>query len=336
MIPDRPAFLRTYDLHGLRLALHAAPSLGEPLDAFLRALRAVPVEDEDAPDVRLVFESGAGAIPEDAEALGMHERGVEAFEAGDRIFLRYGASVAALDPRAGTASARIDPNLTDEDTRRGLLFDFLILSLLALLRPHGLYLLHAACLVRGGAGLLLSARSGSGKSTLAMSLVHEGWRYLSDDILLLRERDGVVEALGMGRHFRLIPDALERFPDLAARITATETFTDKHHLDVDALFPGRYTPHTVPRVLVIPEIADRPVSELSPLPPSAALLHMLGQTTFLARDARLADRHLATLRTLALQMKTYRLKAGRDLYDEPARASDLLAPLLDAGPTPGG
>ena len=330
MTPVSPAYHRAYDLHGMRLDLRAAPAMGALLDVFLRALRAVPVAGDDPPDVRLAFESGAETIPGDAVALGKHERGVEAFEAGERLLLRYGASVAALDPRAGTAAARIDPNLTNEETRRGLLFDFLILSLLALLRPHGLYLLHAACLVRGDAGLLLSAQSGSGKSTLAMSLVQEGWGYLSDDILLLRERDGVVEALGMGRHFRLIPDALERFPGLAARASASETFTDKHHLDVDALFPGRYTPRVVPRALVIPEIADRAVSELSPLPASAALLHMLGQTTFLARDARLADRHLATLRTLALQVKTYRLKAGRDLYDEPTRAGALLTPLLDA------
>ena len=324
-------FRRSYELHGTPLELHASDrAMGATADAFLRVLRAAPRDGDDAPAVRLFFEPGAGAVPEGAEALGVHERGVEAFEAGGRVFLRFGASVAEVDPRAGTSRVRLAPDLTDEEVRAGLLFDLLILSLLALLQPHGRYLLHAACLVRGDAGLLISARSGSGKSTLAMSLVHAGWGYLSDDMLLLREHGDRVETLGLGRHFRLIPDAFERFPDLAARAGDTDVYTDKHHLDVDALFPGRFTPRITPRVLVIPEIVDRPVSELSPLPASAALLHMLGQTTFLARDTRLADRHLATLRKLALQMKTYRLKAGRDLYDEPARASDLLAPLLDA------
>ncbi len=112
------------------------------------------------------------------------------------------------------------------------------------------------CVAREEGGLPEHVEEGGG-GRKGREFAHRPVGDLGDD-----EHAGRVEALGLGRHFRLIPDALGRFPDLAARITATETFTDKHHLDVDALFPGRFTPRVAPRVLVIPEIADRPLAVL--------------------------------------------------------------------------
>lgn len=45
--------------------------------------------------------------------------------------------------------------------------------------------LHAASLVRGGAGVIFAASSGSGKSTLAAGLLSRGWKYLSDEFALI-------------------------------------------------------------------------------------------------------------------------------------------------------
>lgn len=52
--------------------------------------------------------------------------------------------------------------------------------------------LHAAVLERNGRALLLPAPSGSGKSTLCAALLHSGWRLLSDELTLIRPRDGAV------------------------------------------------------------------------------------------------------------------------------------------------
>ncbi|QXD16223.1 hypothetical protein GQ464_004515 [Rhodocaloribacter litoris] len=328
---------RTYKLHGLALTIHTDEEiLHTAVGRLLGLLRAHPATGGAAGGLTLRFARTLGAVPPDAVLVDTHERGVEVLSArtgrktAEPLYLRLDDSTVELAPAQGTATFRLASEIYDEEgvPHPGPLFDLLILSLLILFQPRGLYLLHAACLVHEEAGVLLSAHSRSGKSTLATGLVCAGWRFLSDDILLLHEQPAGVEALGLGTQFRLLPDTLRRFPGLAARPDAAPFVVEKHHLDVDVLFPGRYTPRCLPRVLVIPELADRPDSELQPLPASKALLHLLGQTTLLLRDRHLARRHLATLKRLASQVQPYRLQAGRDLYDDPAKVATLLTPLL--------
>jgi hypothetical protein len=45
--------------------------------------------------------------------------------------------------------------------------------------------LHAACLLSGGKGLLVSGRPGAGKTTLAIHLMEAGFEYAADDIVLI-------------------------------------------------------------------------------------------------------------------------------------------------------
>jgi hypothetical protein len=45
--------------------------------------------------------------------------------------------------------------------------------------------LHAACLLSGGKGLLVSGRPGAGKSTLAVHLMEAGFEYAADDVVLI-------------------------------------------------------------------------------------------------------------------------------------------------------
>ncbi|MFO0972186.1 MAG: hypothetical protein U1A27_01935 [Phycisphaerae bacterium] len=55
-------------------------------------------------------------------------------------------------------------------------------------------LLHAACLERDGAGLVLAGQPESGKSTLAAALLLSGWRYLSDEFALVEPASGWIDA----------------------------------------------------------------------------------------------------------------------------------------------
>jgi energy-coupling factor transporter ATP-binding protein EcfA2 len=54
--------------------------------------------------------------------------------------------------------------------------------------------LHAACLVAGGKGLLVSGRPGAGKTTLALHLMDLGLEYSGDDIVLIAP-DGRAEGV---------------------------------------------------------------------------------------------------------------------------------------------
>ena len=76
---------------------------------------------------------------------------------------------------------------------------------------------HAACVARGGAGLLLCGPSGAGKSTLSFACARAGWTFIADDCawLLPDVEDRI--AVGMPRQVRLRPDAPRWFPELAGR-----------------------------------------------------------------------------------------------------------------------
>lgn len=54
-------------------------------------------------------------------------------------------------------------------------------------------LLHAAVVERNGRALVLSGPSGVGKSTLCAALVARGWRFLTDEIGMVRPHDGRLE-----------------------------------------------------------------------------------------------------------------------------------------------
>lgn len=54
-----------------------------------------------------------------------------------------------------------------------------------------LFALHAACLIRNGAAVLLLGPPGAGKSTLTLELMRRGFRYGSDDVTLVTESGNV-------------------------------------------------------------------------------------------------------------------------------------------------
>jgi hypothetical protein len=75
--------------------------------------------------------------------------------------------------------------------------------------------IHAACVAKNGAGILLCGESGTGKSTLSFACAHAGWTFLSDDCtwLLADSEDRV--ALGRPYQARFRDKAPSVFPELA-------------------------------------------------------------------------------------------------------------------------
>ncbi len=74
--------------------------------------------------------------------------------------------------------------------------------------------LHAACVARDDAGILLCGHSGAGKSTLAVACGRAGFTFLADDCTwILTGADNPV-ALGKPHQARLRADAPRHFPEL--------------------------------------------------------------------------------------------------------------------------
>src|ERR1035438_5249938 len=73
--------------------------------------------------------------------------------------------------------------------------------------------LHAACVAREEAGVLLYGESGVGKSTLTYACAREGWTYISDDASSV-VWDGGRSVIGEPHHFRFRAEAPDLFPEL--------------------------------------------------------------------------------------------------------------------------
>jgi hypothetical protein len=90
---------------------------------------------------------------------------------------------------------------------------FLELALYLLLPGRGFLGVHAAACVRHGRAALLRAPGGGGKTTLAYAAARAGFQALAEDVVWIAPGGGLW--WGMPWRFRLRPDAVRLFPELA-------------------------------------------------------------------------------------------------------------------------
>jgi hypothetical protein len=251
--------------------------------------------------------------------------GFRGLEDGSDFYLTDGASLLYLQAARGRGEARLAPSFFRKPPR--LQQDFWLFALMKLLRPMGIYGLHAAGLVaESGLGLLVVGESGSGKSTLAIGLIRRGWRYLSDDAVLLRSRPSGVEALALRRHFYVDSAAAGQYEDLALGEEKPDRQGGRRkRIGIEARFSAQRADACTPRVLLFPRIVPREQSALIPLDRAAALGRLMAQSGSQLFDRDTMQHHLTVLKTLLEQAMAYELEAGSDLHRDPAGLTHLIA-----------
>lgn len=131
----------------------------------------------------------------------------------------------------------------------------------------GILPLHAACLEVGGNGILIAGASGTGKSTLAVALAQAGLNYVSDDWTYIgSDRDGLL-AHGVGASAKLLPDAIEYFPELARfQLSVALNGELAYLLSPSEAFSSRAVRFCVPQWFVFLERTTGSRFEISPIP----------------------------------------------------------------------
>lgn len=209
----------------------------------------------------------------------------------------------------------------DHNYRRLVRFT-LNLALLEALRHHRLFYVHGACLKSPeGKTFLISGDAGQGKSTLTFSLLIEGYGYLSDDAVFLDARNWPLRIVGYHKLFHLANDVKGRVP----ATVDMEWIGRKWEFDPEAAFPGRRI-RSVERldVLILPEVTGEAKSEIVEVNQAEALTSFFGTSTQVFFDKSLAAVHLRALRAVAARARAYRLRAGRDVYEDPRLYDKLL------------
>lgn len=246
------------------------------------------------------------------------------YEADGHVYLTDGLSIFQLQPQAGTGLVTLHRSFKEKPPLSK--YNFFLVGLIQLLAPLGIYDLHAAGLIRDGISYLFLGESGSGKSTTALSLVRQGWHYISDDALLLRSSSDGVEALSFRKKFFIDPILTRRYPEIAPYLeeSSTNGGCAKRFLNLESVYPDRFRSSCIPKVLIYTRIVSQPESLLVPIDQTSAFIRLMRQSASLFFKRQEVNVHLDALKWLVCQADSYELLAGRDLYERPEKISDFL------------
>lgn len=124
-----------------------------------------------------------------------------------RIYEKYGAYCMDKEKQLLVVERLIDQ--MEFDYYAVLLL--ILMPMMELLRGKGYYRFHAGCAVVNGRSILLSGTSGSGKSTATFALMKKEWPVLSDEMPLIRHRNGQYEAAVLSDTVKICQDSRHRF-----------------------------------------------------------------------------------------------------------------------------
>ena len=316
-----------YFLFGIKVTVSSSEKrFHDRLGAFLN--RCPNGEARPSPEAQVSFDLYSAedslrkpSIPRSASLVSSPEFPLKIYKAGQEFYLTFEESWLQLSLPECRSIGVFDEKIWKYPR---VAESFFFNGLCMMFHFCGLYPIHAAGLTFQKQGFLFIGKSGSGKSTLALTLVKRGWKYLSDDILLLRLIDSTAEMLAIPVEFKTDNRTMHRFlasagSDFVFQVPIPEAmpYDDKHYVRMDRFYPDRFESRCLPRFLLFAEVAPRATSELAILGKNETLRGLLEASQIFMFDAGQAAGHLEALKTLVQQTTAYRLYAGRDVLESP-------------------
>lgn len=184
--------------------------------------------------------------------------------AGHLCFVNVGAAnTIVVDMQAGYAIGFVTPSVAqDAAFVRYTFIEAAAQAMLGLARNF--VVIHAACVVKAGIGLLLCAPSGTGKSTLAYACLRRGYQILAEDVVQVNLSRPQPQFWGIPWKFHLQEDSLHFFPELAEpQVQMSVNGERKLELEIETRFPGAARTHIERAFLVF--LARRPTVQAASL-----------------------------------------------------------------------
>jgi hypothetical protein len=318
---------RRYCFHGLNIEVSCAAAVAKSLDDRFRLLAPGGAKGEsisfdfesvtDASQHRLQKPRGRGLafyqLPL-GEAL--------YFRATDQLYLSFGEGVRVIStPGLGSASfSVVDREPLNLFMASHLLFTILLVEML---KRRGWYSVHAAAFSKLGKAILVPGTSGAGKSTLALTLLRNGFGYLSDDMVFLRRRADGLAVLNFPEDIDVSDQTIHFFPELDFLRRASKTLGwTKKQVRADEVYGVEAVQEAKPGAIVFPQIAHRETSALRPIDSDEALRELVSNV--LLTEGRSCQSHLDILTELVMQTPCYRLETGHDFDCIPVLLGELL------------
>lgn len=181
--------------------------------------------------------------------------------------------------------------------------------------------LHAACMLSGGKGLLISGRPGAGKTTLAVHLMEAGFEYAADDIALIAP-DG--RASGVPFAPALKPGAwamIEKFrPDIGKSAVHNRPDGQRvRYLNVRGAVHSGSVP--VGWIVFIKRASNSP-AKLAPLGQLETISRLIGASY--SPGGKLTHQGFCAIKRTLADAKLFELQ-----YSDAAQARDLIVDLCD-------
>jgi hypothetical protein len=265
-------------------------------------------------------------LPESARLVFSDECSLtNVFQSNRYWYIRYGTDAIAripFEPSADTETvAQIQ--VTHKAMCANRLEDIVFSSLAPLLRRRGLFMIHAFAVERNSQALLIVGRSGSGKTTTGLSLVAHGWRYLANDVVLIRIEDDVVTALPTPGGIGLDHNSYELLSSLPRFEVFGSGHRFKHYFSAPSLVSGWASSAPISHIL-FPGIEVDAENKLSPASQSVTFARLLEASVDRWDRPSLGD-HVRALERLCRQAKGYDLRLNRNLAQLPSMLSEISA-----------
>jgi hypothetical protein len=278
---------------------------------------ALPECDVPAPDATIRVRSGVNppAIPPGLAPFPIINGGT-CFTDGSRYYIKFDDSLVAFGPgKSRQVDLWIDKPYPYDS---GDVVQLLCHALSPALRRCNIFEIHSGGVIppHGDKAILIAGPSGSGKSTLTSQLANSGWRYLSDDILLVYGGKENLHVQAFRRFFALTANTISALK--LTRVAPSEgSGRYKERVIPQEHFGPGLVQEAVPRTMVFPMITGEPQSRTTQLTPTQTMSRLLRLCPWASYDKPTSVQHLQTLGALANGTTAYDLFAGTDILDDP-------------------